>query len=449
MFLKDEHIEYAINDEIPIDAKHLNRVHEELEKLNIATDIINKLELQLDEARDTFKSTQRFWSQKLNELNKKYGSAIENGRPYYEAKLEERQLREEAQNAAVRFERATSMHTIAKQQVKLTQDSLSRQKGIRPECLEVLNHHIQRVNEAEEERSAAEYVHRSISTKMSDCAQRIASIEKTNSRAIKKSKRYFEQRIEFTRILEQQKNFITKLEAEVRQKKADYNISLRNLEQISDAIHEERSITSMRTDSSPADRFINEKTRSLENNVKMKENTDKITITQKPVVLDDIKCKLEQMTLDYDQSDLAVFDSDYNSNEESNNNEMKIAGIGSGVILLAQQLIGGNEKSRKGKKAKVLPSSVPSFFHDLRYRTTLPEGVGYNTSLSSAETSDSEGSLGSSRTDANTVNTDELSGMIRSHSQLIEEIDDCAERTKNMLHGSLNNLELECSGRKS
>lgn len=51
----------------------------------------------------------------------------------------------------------------------------------------------------------------------------------------------------------------------------------------------------MRTDSSPADRFINEKTRSLENNVKMKENTDKITITQKPVVLDDIKCKLEQV----------------------------------------------------------------------------------------------------------------------------------------------------------
>lgn len=68
------------------------------------------------------------------------------------------------------------------------------------------------------------------------------------------------------------------------------------------------------------------------------------------------------MTLDYDQSDLAVFDSDYNSNEESNNNEMKIAGIGSGVILLAQQLIGGNEKSRKGKKAKVLALSLYIFF---------------------------------------------------------------------------------------
>uniref|UniRef100_A0A183EWP6 WXG100 family type VII secretion target n=1 Tax=Gongylonema pulchrum TaxID=637853 RepID=A0A183EWP6_9BILA len=65
----------------------LNRVHEELEKLNIATDVINKLELQLDEARATFRKIQASWSQKLNELSRKYGSAIAKGRPYYEAKL--------------------------------------------------------------------------------------------------------------------------------------------------------------------------------------------------------------------------------------------------------------------------------------------------------------------------------------------------------------------------
>lgn len=51
--------------------------------------------------------------------------------------LKERRLREEAQNAAIRFERANSMHAVAKQQVKLTQDSLNRQRTIEPECLEV------------------------------------------------------------------------------------------------------------------------------------------------------------------------------------------------------------------------------------------------------------------------------------------------------------------------
>lgn len=48
-------VDFIIEDEIPLDPKHLNRVHEELEKLNIATDVINKLELQLDEARATFR----------------------------------------------------------------------------------------------------------------------------------------------------------------------------------------------------------------------------------------------------------------------------------------------------------------------------------------------------------------------------------------------------------
>lgn len=37
----DDGVEFAL------DSRHLNRVHEELEKLNIATDVINKLELQL------------------------------------------------------------------------------------------------------------------------------------------------------------------------------------------------------------------------------------------------------------------------------------------------------------------------------------------------------------------------------------------------------------------
>lgn len=43
------------DDEPPLDQKHLNLVHEELEKLNIATDVINKLEVQLDGARACFR----------------------------------------------------------------------------------------------------------------------------------------------------------------------------------------------------------------------------------------------------------------------------------------------------------------------------------------------------------------------------------------------------------
>lgn len=80
---------------------------------------------------------------------------------------------------------------------------------------QVLNHHIQRVNEAEAERIAAEELHRSVSARMAETTLRIAAIQKENSRAIKKSRHYFEQRVEFTRILEQQKSLIFSLESEV------------------------------------------------------------------------------------------------------------------------------------------------------------------------------------------------------------------------------------------
>ncbi len=66
----------------------MNRVHEELEKLNIATDVINKLELQLDEARAVFRDIQCSWSQRLEQLAKRLGSCIEKSRPYYQAKLQ-------------------------------------------------------------------------------------------------------------------------------------------------------------------------------------------------------------------------------------------------------------------------------------------------------------------------------------------------------------------------
>lgn len=81
--------------------------------------------------------------------------------------------------------------------------------------LQVLNHHIQRVNEAEQERVAAEEVHRSISERMAQLSKEIAHMLEGNARSIRKSRHYFGQRIEFTKILEHQKSLILKLESEV------------------------------------------------------------------------------------------------------------------------------------------------------------------------------------------------------------------------------------------
>ncbi|VDP06450.1 unnamed protein product, partial [Heligmosomoides polygyrus] len=215
-FLVGDPAPHQEDDEPPLDQKHLNLVHEELEKLNIATDVINKLEVQLDGARACFREIQACWSEKLKELSKKYSSAIAKARPYYEAKIQERKLRDDSQRAAIRFERATSLLAVAKQQVAFTQDSLNRQVAVHPECLEVLNHHIQRVNEAEEERSISGDEHRAISERLMALGDQIRKMEKDQRSSIKKSRTYFDQRLEFTRVLERQKELILRLEAEVR-----------------------------------------------------------------------------------------------------------------------------------------------------------------------------------------------------------------------------------------
>jgi hypothetical protein len=74
--------------------------------------------------------------------------------------------------------------------------------------------------------------------------QRVKQLAKDNSRSIKKAKHYFDLHKDFKKRLDHQKMIICKLEAEIKQKKRDYTSSLRNLEQISDSIHEERSVSS-------------------------------------------------------------------------------------------------------------------------------------------------------------------------------------------------------------
>ena len=64
------------------------RVQVELEKLNHATDAINRLELELDEARGAFRQMLTESAVKLNALSKKLGSCIEKARPYYEARMQ-------------------------------------------------------------------------------------------------------------------------------------------------------------------------------------------------------------------------------------------------------------------------------------------------------------------------------------------------------------------------
>ncbi|KAG8212768.1 hypothetical protein J437_LFUL019729, partial [Ladona fulva] len=104
------------------------RIQIELEKLNNATDEINRLETELDEANTNFRLLLNNSTHRLNLSAKKLGSCIKKARPYYEALEVAKQAQLECQKAAVQFQRANEIHQAAKETVALAEQRfLSKQ----------------------------------------------------------------------------------------------------------------------------------------------------------------------------------------------------------------------------------------------------------------------------------------------------------------------------------
>ncbi|XP_011264206.1 uncharacterized protein LOC105256184 isoform X1 [Camponotus floridanus] len=239
------------------------RVQIELERLNTATDDINKLEVDLDEARATFRELLCESTIKIDALAKKLGACIEKSRPYYDARFKANGALQETQKAAIRFERANSQHSAAKEMVYLAEEGL-RTEG---RCFdhawqEMLNHATSRVNESEHERALSEAEHRHTTALYHKAEHEVQRLQRDLKRTIAKSSMgarrslllinsiayrhnllmlpYYEMKAHFNQMLEEQKMKVSVLERSVSEAKASYAEALRNLEKISDEIHRTR-----------------------------------------------------------------------------------------------------------------------------------------------------------------------------------------------------------------
>ncbi|KAK9299599.1 hypothetical protein QLX08_007411 [Tetragonisca angustula] len=217
------------------------RVQIELERLNTATDDINKLEVDLDEARATFRELLCESTLKIDTLAKKLGTCIEKSRPYYDARFKAKEALHETQKAAIRFERANSQHAAAKEMVYLAEEGL-RTEG---RCFdhawqEMLNHATARVNESEHERALSEAEHRHTTALYHKAEHEVQRLQRELKRAIAKSRPYYEMKAHFNQMLEEQKLRVSALERSVGEAKMTYAEALRNLEKISDEIHRTR-----------------------------------------------------------------------------------------------------------------------------------------------------------------------------------------------------------------
>ncbi|XP_022091227.1 uncharacterized protein LOC110979587 [Acanthaster planci] len=217
------------------------RIKLELERLNTATDEINSIELQLDEARASFRQSLTESTQSLNAISKKLGSCIEKARPYYEARQKAKECQQETQKAAVRFERANSMLAAAKEMVDLAEQGLIQDgRKFDANWQEMLNHATMKVGEAEHEKRLSEKEHMTTASEFHKVEQHLKHLQKTLKRTINKSRPYFEMKNKFNQQLEAKKKRVEELQERVTQAKEAYSNALHNLEQISDEIHEHR-----------------------------------------------------------------------------------------------------------------------------------------------------------------------------------------------------------------
>lgn len=219
------------------------RIKIELENLNSATDEINKLEIELEEANSTFRILLNESTRRLKLSSKKLGSCIEKARPYYEALEKAREAQIECQKAAVKFQRANEIHAAAKETVALAEQrfmSNSHEWQFDNAWQEMLNHATQKVMDAEKQKAECHAEHQQRTKVFNTAEQKVQQLEERFRRSITKSRPYFEEKQICQDQLQTQKNRIQELQQHVQTAKNTYATALRNLERISDDIHRQR-----------------------------------------------------------------------------------------------------------------------------------------------------------------------------------------------------------------
>ncbi|XP_075985511.1 uncharacterized protein LOC142982723 [Anticarsia gemmatalis] len=223
------------------------RVQIELERLNTATDEINRLEVELDEARLAFRRLLAEGHLKIQQLTKKLGTSVHKARPYYEARFRANITSQDLQTATVAYDKANSAHAAAREMVYLAEQGLARlaegSSGVTldPAWQEMLNHATHRVNQAECDRASATVTQRNKAAAHRAATTLVQQLQNSLKRHIAKSRPYFEEKARINTALEAQKARIQTLEEQVSDAKQQYSSALRNLERISDEIHKHRS----------------------------------------------------------------------------------------------------------------------------------------------------------------------------------------------------------------
>nr|CAI5840166.1 unnamed protein product [Callosobruchus analis] len=219
------------------------RIQIELEKLNTTTDEINKLEIEYDEANTTFRMLLNESTRRLKLLSKRLGSCIDKSRLYYELLERYKEAQAECQKAAALYKKAHGVHAAAKETVALAEQRFLENRDewqFDNAWQEMLNHATMKVMEAENDKAESGREHQRRARICADIEEKLKQQEEKAGRAISKARAYFDEKQLCQEQLNTQKERIETLKRDIIAAKQHYAQTLKNLEQISNEIHEKR-----------------------------------------------------------------------------------------------------------------------------------------------------------------------------------------------------------------
>ena len=124
--------------------------------------------------------------------------------------------------------------------VTLAEDGFKNREEDNQAWQEMLNHATNRVNEAEKDRNESAVEHRKKYKTFQEAEKAVTDLTKNLKRSIKKSKSYFELKAQFNQKLDDQKRQVQVIEETIAMTKRGYADSLKELEKISEEIHDKR-----------------------------------------------------------------------------------------------------------------------------------------------------------------------------------------------------------------
>uniref|UniRef100_T2MAQ9 SH3 domain-binding protein 5-like n=1 Tax=Hydra vulgaris TaxID=6087 RepID=T2MAQ9_HYDVU len=224
------------------------RVEIELEKLNSASDLINILEKELDEARTVFRQKLNDATRDLQQLSKSLGNSIDKARPYFELLEQTKKAQLQCSSAVIAYERACDMHQGARKTISIAEDKLLNNPALfEPAWQEMLNNANLKLLEAEEEKLKNESFHHEAASVYTQLQHKKLKLENQLKKSINKARPYFDQKAFYIDCLENQKVLVQELESSYIAAKERYSKSLRELENISEDIHRKRNPAVFRT----------------------------------------------------------------------------------------------------------------------------------------------------------------------------------------------------------